>query len=222
MRQAGDEAGRPAGSGATSRSASLRCTASTPQHLCTTAHAHLTAPSGSPSACRMPPSPQPLLPARQAHAPPAPPSQNTAGAPKVYTGDSAEMGSTPRRTYMSSSTVPRLPPSEWPVNETCGQGQRAEGAARSATQLALLLQRLTSDLPHCLLCSNSQARSSSVLAQTCAYPLQPTGPTNPPWQRARRPGGPAPAAGNGRTAAAPPRTRRGEPVGSEGGRAHRV
>lgn len=182
--KAGREAGwraRPAGSGATSHSASLRCTASTTQHLCTTAHAHLTAPSGSPSACRMPPSPQPLLPARQAQAPPAPPSHNTAGAPKVYTGDSAEMGSTPRRTYMSSSTVPRLPPSEWPVNETWGQGPHAEGAAGSMRQLAALLQRLTSPLPHCPLCSSQLpskeqrcACSNLCLPTPAHWPNQPT------------------------------------------------
>lgn len=99
----------------------------------TTAHcpddkAHLMAPSGRPRACSTPPQPSApeLLPARQAQLPPrAPPSQNTAGAPNVYTGEQAEMGSTPRRTYMSISSVLRLPPREWPVNETWGRGTAA-------------------------------------------------------------------------------------------------
>ena len=42
------------------------------------------------------------------------PSQNTAGAPNVYTGDTATGGSTPRRRYISISSVARLPPREWP------------------------------------------------------------------------------------------------------------
>ena len=40
------------------------------------------------------------------------PSQKTAGAPKVYTGDTATGGRTPRRRYISISSVARLPPSE--------------------------------------------------------------------------------------------------------------
>ena len=41
-------------------------------------------------------------------------SQKMAGAPKVYTGDMATAGSTPRRRYISISSVARLPPSECP------------------------------------------------------------------------------------------------------------
>jgi hypothetical protein len=32
----------------------------------------------------------------------------------VYTGDTATGGSTPRRRYISISSVARLPPKEWP------------------------------------------------------------------------------------------------------------
>lgn len=54
------------------------------------------------------PGPGPSTPQAQS------PSQKTAGAPKVYTGDTATGGRTPRRRYISTSSVARLPPSEWP------------------------------------------------------------------------------------------------------------
>lgn len=38
------------------------------------------------------------------------PSQKTAGAPKVYAGLVFTAGSTPRRKYITSSSVARLPP----------------------------------------------------------------------------------------------------------------
>ena len=42
------------------------------------------------------------------------PSQKMAGAPKVYTGEMATAGMTPRRRYIIISSVARLPPNECP------------------------------------------------------------------------------------------------------------
>ena len=52
-------------------------------------------------------------------------SQSTAGAPKVYAGDSATGGSTPRLRNISISSVPSDPPKEWPAKTTLANGLEA-------------------------------------------------------------------------------------------------
>lgn len=78
-----------------------------------------------------PPPPLPLLLLPHAAA-----SQSTAGAPKVYAGDRATGGKTPRRKNISISSVPRLPPSECPANTTLANGDDATCSTTSGKNLS--------------------------------------------------------------------------------------
>mmetsp|Transcript_37569 Transcript_37569/g.111037 ORF Transcript_37569/g.111037 Transcript_37569/m.111037 type:complete len:237 (+) Transcript_37569:1069-1779(+) len=71
-----------------------------------------------------PPSPllSPLQPHASSHAAP-PVSQNTLGAPNVYTVAAALGVNTPRLMYMSRRSVASEPPMEWPVNATRANGE---------------------------------------------------------------------------------------------------